>query len=86
MYFTEEKNPKFYKRAKLFALLDDFSNSGIRVAKLEDWRYVNVHVGRNTIERAARYFKFHGIKVRVCGEEIYLINENVTAKGEGMDE
>lgn len=82
MYFTEEKNPKFYKRTKLFALLDDFSKSGIRVAKLEDWHYVNAESGRNALARAIKHFKFYGLTIKISNGEIYLINENVNEERE----
>lgn len=77
MYFTEEKNPKFYKRTKLFALLEGFRDSGFAVARLQDWDYVNAASGSNALKKAIKHFKFYGISVRVYNGEIYLINENV---------
>lgn len=84
MYFTEEKNPKFYRKTKLLTLLEEFRNSGIHIAKLHDWHYVNANVGRNTIKKAARHFGFYGIDVCVNDGEIYLINDSVE-KGENNE-
>jgi hypothetical protein len=78
MYFTEVKDaPKFYKKTKLYSILSDFKNSGIKYARVEDWKYATCNAGVNAINKSAKRYKFNGIHAFYRKGEIFLINENL---------
>lgn len=84
MYFTEVKEtPKGFRSTKILKLLEDFRDSGIAVARLEDWDYVTAGSGTGTINRAAERFGMSFIKARSHNGEIYLVNELVGKGSEG---
>lgn len=84
MYFTEVKEtPKGFRSTKILKLIEDFRDSGIAVARLEDWNYATPASGAGTINRAAERFGMSYIKARSMNGEIYLVNELVDKGSEG---
>ena len=79
MYFTEADIKKVgnYKRTKIFALLEDFKNSGMKCAKLEGWSYASAKTGTNSISESIKRYNFDGIRAVAKRGEIYLVNDNV---------
>lgn len=79
MYFVEADIKKVgnYKRTKIFALLEDFKNSGMKCARVEGWSYASPKTGANSINDSIKRYKFYGIKACAKHGEIYLVNENV---------
>lgn len=79
MYFVEADIKKVgnYRRTKIFALLEDFKNSGMKCAKLEGWSYANTKTGTTSITESIKRYKFYGIHAVTRRGEIYLVNDNV---------
>lgn len=75
MKFRECELEQVKKRNSLFNLIEDFSNSGLKCAILEDWKYVSANVGARAINSAAVTYKRKHIKARIRNGNIYLINE-----------
>lgn len=77
-YKFEEIKPSI--RAKWFNLLMDFQNSGIKFAKLEDWKHQTAESCQSTIIASCKYYKITHIKAVIRRGEIFLVN---TAISEG---
>ena len=76
MRFTEYKG-RIRKKTNVTKLIDDFTNSGIQVAKLEDWEYVTAISGAGTINRAAKRLGIHTVKAVTRNGEIFLVRQDV---------
>ena len=76
MRFTEYTE-RIRKITNITNLLDSFMESGIKVAKLEDWEYVTAQSGAGTINRAAKRLGIHTVKAVVRNGEIFLIRTDV---------
>ena len=76
MRFTEYKG-RIRKKANVTKLIDDFHNSGMQVAKLEDWEYVTAISGAGTINRAAKREGIRTIKAITRNGEIFLVRQDV---------
>ena len=62
------------RKSNLSKLILEFRDSGIKCAKLEDWKYCSPRCGAGTINRSAKNLKLHHIKAVVIDDNIYLIN------------
>ncbi len=70
---NEKEIGKFYKRTKILELVENFKESGIKVAKVEDWNYVTAKVGVNSINNSIKYYKIRGVHSFLRNGEIYLV-------------
>lgn len=80
MYFVKaepHERKKGFKRTKLLALIEDFKNSDLDLARVEDWEYVSAKVGANAINAAIRNFKIGGVRAFTRKENIYLERTDV---------
>lgn len=75
MIFKEFDYKKLKRRSNLYKLLEDFRNSGIKCAILENWNYVNAAVGARSINSACANYKHPYIKAVTKDGQIYLIND-----------
>lgn len=76
MYFSKYE-AKFYRKTKLNKLLEQFEQSGMEIAKLEDWNYSTAVGGAGNINRAAKIFGYLHIKARARNGEIFLCREEI---------
>lgn len=76
MRFTEYTG-YIRKKANVTKLIDDFLNSGMQVAKLEDWEYVTAISGAGTINRTAKRLGIRTIKAVTRNGEIFLVRQDV---------
>lgn len=76
MYFTKYEG-KFYKKTKLNKLLEEFEQSGLKIAKLEDCHYSTAAGGAGNINRAAKNFGYLHIKAHSRKGEIFLCREDI---------
>lgn len=76
MRFTEYKG-RIRRKTNVTKLIDDFLNSGMQVAKLEDWEYVTARSGSGTINYAAKKLGIRTIKAITQNGEIFLVRQNV---------
>lgn len=76
MRFTEYTE-RIRKITNITNLLDRFMESGIEVAKLEDWDYVTAQSGAGTINRAAKRLGIHTVKAIVRNGEIFLVRQGI---------
>lgn len=76
MYFVKtdlKKKDGFYKRTKVLAILEDFKDSDIEVAKLTDWNYASAKTGANTFNQSIKHYKIAGVRAFARNNEIYLV-------------
>ena len=63
-------------RNNLAKFINEFRDSGVKVAKLEEWHYANSRVGMRTINVASKKCKaFPAIRAFTRGNDIYIVNE-----------
>lgn len=80
MYFVKaepNERKRGFKRTKLLALIEDFKNSGLDLARVEDWEYVSAGVGANAIRVAIKHFKIGCVHVFTRNGNIYLERTDV---------
>lgn len=70
-------NDKFYKRTRLVSFIEEFRDSGIHRARVEDHHYCTAQCGANTIRRAAKRCGYFEIETFVRNGEIYIVNTAV---------
>lgn len=75
MYFVEadpNEIKKGFKRTKLLAMIEEFKNSELPLARLEDWDYVSARTCASAINAAAKRFKIGGVHAFTRKGNIYL--------------
>lgn len=76
MHFVKtnlKRKDSFYKRTKVLAVIEDFKNSDIEVAKLVDWKYASAKTGANTLNQSIKHYKIAGVRAFQKNGEIYLV-------------
>lgn len=76
MKFTEYKG-YIRKKTNVTKLIDAFLDSGMQVAKLEEWEYVSAISGAGTINRAAKRLGINTVKAITRIGEIFLVRQDV---------
>lgn len=67
---------KSKRPCKLIKLVIDFKNSGLKCAKIEDWKYPSAYIGANVITASCKRQKVYpSIRAITRDNEIYLIND-----------
>ena len=68
-----------YKKVKiyndLYKLLEEFRDSGLKCAILEDVQYSNAEVGARSINQSCARYNYPYIKAVVNNGQIFLINK-----------
>lgn len=80
MHFVKaepHERKKGFKRTKLLALIEEFRDSGLDLARLEDWNYTSAKVGANAVNAAAKHFKIGCVHAFTRNGNIYLERTDV---------
>lgn len=70
-----------YKKTRNYETLMEFKESGLACAQLEKYPHKDAKSCQSTLLNSIRLFKLVGIKVRVRGQKVYLVNENLIDEG-----
>lgn len=71
---------KGYKRTSNVKLLNDFVNSGLACATVEDFDQRNAHICAASLRKTALRERLYSIKVMSRKGKVYLINELIANK------
>ena len=76
MRFTEYKG-KIRKKTNLTEFVEKFHESGIKVAKVEDWEYCSTQSAVGNINRCAKRLGILTVKASARNGELFLIRTDV---------
>lgn len=76
MRFTEYKG-KIRKRTNLVKFVEEFHASGIKVAKVEDWKYCSPQSACGNINRCAKRLGILTVKASTRNGEVFLVRQDV---------
>jgi hypothetical protein len=69
-----------YKKTDNMKLLDEFSESGLACAKVEEYTQRDAHICAASLRKTALHAHMSHIKVIVRKGEVYMINELIVNK------
>ena len=72
-YDINRLNAMGYKKTANLEKLQEFIDSGLLCAKVENWKHKNAYIAANSFKRSAKLFKLN-ITVIVRKGEVYLVN------------
>lgn len=77
MRFVAYDIKKLRRNGKPSKMLVEFSEAGIKCARVEDWKYASAETGARSINESAQKLHMPHIRASVRNGEIYLINDLV---------
>lgn len=72
-YNKNELKARYYAKTKHQDLIEEFVNSDMDCAKVEEWTHVNADSCSNAINMSIKRFKVSGVKAIVRGGEVFLV-------------
>lgn len=68
-------NLRGYSKTRNLKLLEEFANSDMQVAEIEDYNHASAKSCQTSFLNSIKNFKMTGIKIKIRGKRVFLVKE-----------